>query len=240
MTEQTTGTQDNEIILAQELLDNPRIAWHSVNGFELGAVVGILEKGIEPYAQFGGRLAISLASSPSDPTLTEHPTYNYYVPKSISFPVALQGERVSRQDSHDELQTEDLIPRNHIYGIMIPEKFANRVLTDLPILKPPARSRVNAYIDRQTSALRKLKPGGIDREVESELEKLVEAYKSAYDNYEARKQAAYNLNYFVMAQYEACLGSLIGVDQPNLIQSINYISQLYDTQVLVLANKGDR
>lgn len=237
MTEQIVAASDKEFARARELLDNPRVAWHSVNGFDFGACVGILYHGIEPYAQFGGREAISLAASPADPTLSGHPTFEYYVPKSISFPVSLQGAKVVSEDGHDEYQYERAIPRNEIYGIMVPETFTSTTLTELPLLKPQARSKSGPYIKRQLNALNLLSPGSTEASSSEELEHLKKEYSEAYDKYDARKQVAEAINYFILTQYEKTFAKLIGIDQPNLHQVISYLGSRYLVEPLVMPTR---
>lgn len=234
MSEQSMGIGNEKVERARELLTNPRLAWHSVNGFDFGAAIRILERGIKPYPQLGGKRAISLAASPTDPTLRGHPTFNFSVLKSISFPVPRQGVKVSLFDTHDEIQCKDAIAPNELYGLMIPESFELTPLPDLPVLKPPPLSRIGAYINRQIAVLDHLSPSSLDAQALEELEKRGISYISVYTNYGARKRVAEDLNRFVLTQYQRTIGELTGIDSPNLGQAVDYLGNRYGVQVFLM------
>lgn len=234
MTEKIQGHKSEEISRAQELLQDTDIAWHAVNGFDFGAAISILESGITPSTQFGGKEAISMALSPVDPTHTAHPTFEYYVPKSISFPVPRRGIKVSASDTHDEIQYEGFIPKQDLKGIMIPEHLADVPLSVLPLLKPPSFSKSRAYFDRQINMLAFLDRDLVNNNFLAKIEHSRQSYLENYDNFGARKQQADEINKFFLSQYEGVLGKALGLDKPKLHQVIKYLGERYEQQTLIL------
>lgn len=234
MAEIPTGGNNHEVLKAEEFLRNPDVVWHSVNGFDFGAVLGILKGGISTSRQLGNHQAVSLVSSPADKTVANHRLFDSYTARAISFPLfeSQLDRRTSSINSTDEIQYPFPIDRDRLLGIMFPQGLADSPVADLPILKPPTASKFESFMSHQINALLEVDQQSLSEEDIDKLTKLRDMFATQYSFYAKRKHLAGVINHFLLSKYQTVFEHVIGVNNPTLHDVVKYLADKNHLEVL--------
>ena len=232
MTELSSRGRLPEIKRAEKALYDPNIVWHSLNGFDFGACIGIMVKGIEPELRgFESRKVVPLILSPVDKEAREHLAFDHHVGHSICFPV--KKPPANTRLAEDVIESTDSIPRQTIKAVMVPQYLAEEATGQLPILDPFSLGKTTLFLTRQADGLDYLKLG-YGTGIRGQTEDLKKYYKRFYNNREARKKAASEINSFVLWQYEATFGQILGKAKPTLKEAVGYLAAQHGLDLLVL------
>lgn len=181
----------------------------------------------------------------------EDSAYNRYVPNGVSFIIEDvpfiydKEERIIHRS--DEVLVKDFIPSNRIKGIMIPEKLINTDLEDLTYIREDASSYslIKHKVDNIKSYIERISDVKCDYEDWlNELYYLSEDAKNESDmnvdeRIEEYKDTISDLNYEIGINYHNCFSKLIGKDNINIFDVVNYINKnTLDLSVYVIKTKN--
>ncbi len=231
MTKLPKSNHSTEINRAREALADPNIVWHSVNGFDLGAVFGILRYGIEPRRLIGNLRGVSLIPSPATSTAHGHRLFDFYLKHSVSF-------AVPRPDSYrqfgDEIQSTDSIPDQHLLGVMIPEEVADTPVGQLPLLKPFTKNEVRSYLIHQIEFFDFLGNIALSTEIREKIKEYDGVYSKHNFTYSMRKAMAKQINADILAKFQVAFAELLGSEQPTLEEAVRYLTEEYNLDLMIL------